>query len=365
MKNIGILLMSDQTIPILQFVHEMDPELDGYLIVTTEQMQGKGVKDWVFKACDISDRKIIDEVVVPPHDLDAISQILESSLLPNARYHVNLTTGTKMMAIAVYDLFKRRWDSIYYVTYNRELIKIFPSDERFKRPLKTSIKLKEYLTAYGHKPKVNSSVQMNEQLVEDFFAFFLEKGMPDCFPQFFEFRNNKKTKSVRIDSEMRDCLQKISSFFKDVESLDRKLIKFITGDWLEHWVYKTIKAELRLSNDYIAKSVIIEKKGTSNELDVVFVFNDQFYTVECKSSLFKYNDKGNIIANTVYKSDSLQSEFGLYPRTAILTMDDLDAFSDKAKKRAKNKRITLIGKQELRKVASGEALLVSFLGIKL
>lgn len=362
MKNIGILLLSEQTIPNVQFIREMDAELDGYLVITTEQMKEKGIKDWVFKASGINEGKIFDEIVVPPHDLDTITKAIENVLVEENRYHLNLTTGTKMMAIAAYDLLKLKGDPIYYVTYDRELIKVFPKDEQFKRPLRTVINLQEYMTAYGHKPTINPSIHIEEKLVEDFFAFFLENGMPDCLQPFFEFRS-KKTRNLEVDSDIRTCLEKISSFFKNKETLEREEIKFITGDWLEQWVYSRVRSELELGDEYISKGVIIEKKETSNELDVVFVFKDQFYTIECKSSLFNHKDKVNIIAETVYKSDSLQSEFGLYPRTAILTMDDLDAFSEQAKKRARNKRIRLIGRQELKKVATGEVLLVNYLGI--
>ncbi len=365
MKKIGILLLSDQTIPNLQFIKAMDRQLDGYLFITTKEMEKKGIKQHLLCAAGLDESRVLSNTLSSPHDFSSILSEIDASLSPDVEYHLNVTGGTKMMAIAAYDVLKSKESHIYYITYDRELMKIFPETSRI--PLNFTVKLHEYLQAYGHELKFDEKPPIPSALVGDFFDFFLENGMPDCLSVFFKVRKKKRKKSKKIEltPEMSACLSKITDFFDDKSEISSSELRAITGEWLEQWVYSKVKEELHLQDDQITKGLIV-KRSVPNELDVVFVYKDQLYVIECKSSLFTvFTDKNkesektrgqNLITPTIYKSDSLQSEFGLYPRTFILTMDNLEAFSDTAKQRARNKRIKLIGRENLKEVRAGKPL---------
>ena len=75
----------------------------------------------------------------------------------------------------------------------------------------------------------------------------------------------------------------------------------------------------------------------NNEMDVIFMYKNKFYYIECKTSIiaFKHiNQKNgiskekeyNILGETIYKSDSLKNRFGLYSKTFIITLTDFKKY---------------------------------------
>jgi hypothetical protein len=66
-----------------------------------------------------------------------------------------------------------------------------------------------------------------------------------------------------------------------------------------------------------------------NEMDVLFIYNDKLYTIECKTSIYYTSnidgkiEKSNILKETIFKSDSLKQGFGLFVNTSIFTLDEL------------------------------------------
>src|SRR5690606_1337273 len=69
-----------------------------------------------------------------------------------------------------------------------------------------------------------------------------------------------------------------------------------------------------------------------NEFDVMFIYNNKFYTIECKTSIINQVVNGlnkdgtikfkqsNILGETIYKADYLKNRFGLFAKPVILTL---------------------------------------------
>lgn len=58
----------------------------------------------------------------------------------------------------------------------------------------------------------------------------------------------------------------------------------------------------------------------------MFLYNGRFYTIECKSSILsKEGDRTrSILSETIYKVDSLRSQFGLFANASIVTLTSFE-----------------------------------------
>ena len=64
----------------------------------------------------------------------------------------------------------------------------------------------------------------------------------------------------------------------------------------------------------------VNKNYVNNEIDVMFVYKNKLYIVECKTNIFIDGTKKDILNETIYKSDSIKTRFGLFPNRSIITL---------------------------------------------
>jgi hypothetical protein len=136
--------------------------------------------------------------------------------------------------------------------------------------------------------------------------------------------------------------------------------KYLTGDWLDEYVGNKIKKELFLSSDELLVGVTLSKDkgkeplndvqkllgegvrlsgtGPDNEIDVMFIYKNEFYTIECKTSIINRVENGmqpdgtrkfkesNILGETIYKVDYLKNRFGLKAKSVILTLTSFNHY---------------------------------------
>ena len=94
-------------------------------------------------------------------------------------------------------------------------------------------------------------------------------------------------------------------------------------------------------------------------MDVLFMWNNKLYTIECKTSVFlnepsespeKKPINKNILGETLYKSDSLKQGLGLYVNTYVFILDSIEEYRDKLRdslERADLYNITIVDKEQL------------------
>lgn len=117
---------------------------------------------------------------------------------------------------------------------------------------------------------------------------------------------------------------------------DERSRAFVNGVWLEEFVFSEIN---KLRNKLpeiqdVARSVEVQwnfgKSKVSNELDVVFLANNQLYIIECKTRNFSEQPKNS--TNTLYKLDALVTKIG--GQTAKGMVASYGQFNDYNKERA-------------------------------
>lgn len=374
-KTLLVSLVSDQTIPNVQLIKEFKDDVTDYLFITTAGMERKGTRGWIEKACNISGEIIkVDEYSfadihekLSQYDFDSFYKVV-----------VNLTGGTKVMTMVAEEFFKSIGAEIFYVTgKNNEYIRVFPKRTKSVFAFEQKLTVADYLTAYGftfQEPKpATFSIDVAKPIVELYSSDERIQANIDAIR--FINRQRNKEKGVKLED-----FGNVESFLKEIQfplqngQLTADEVKYLSGEWLEEYVGLRIKDELNLSDDEIfigtniskevgngkeknstrlllGEDADLKKADSKNEMDVMFMFEGKFYSIECKSSIIAYKtvigmdgnpvDKPyNILGETIYKSDSLKSKFGLFPQTTILTLTDLHEYwSDNEDKGLRNNRM--------------------------
>jgi len=355
-KTLLVSLVSDQTIPNVQIIKEFKKEITNYLFISTLGMEKKSTRKWIEKSSGIlesqMDYVIVEEFSV--HDIE--SKLNAFDFEGYDKILVNLTGGTKTMTLVASEFFKKVANEIYYVTGRaNEYVKLFPQRKNNIFTFSEQITLEEYLTAYGFTiSKSAPSGIPYEQTCEVFKKF--KKLDTDSFLNEFKFLSNKRSGGKSIKPNEFTCVSKLVEALgykpQKKDCLNKKEVKYLTGEWFEEYVGLTIQRELKIPEDDMLIGATLVKETPSavrnsvyellnddemisgddfdNEMDVMFIYDGIFYSIECKSSIIAYRkiEKGgsvidkeyNILGETLYKSDSLKNRFGLYPKTSIMTL---------------------------------------------
>ncbi len=282
MKRIAIILVSEQTIPNILFLKEMEEFsiADFYFISTKEMEVSSKKKSEVIKR--VGGLGNVVKVIVPADDVTAILESLDENIQidDDACYMVNITAGTKAMALAVYDFFRQRVSpgmvEFFYVPIGKSfMLKIFPKFGKLSVDAK--LNLKEYLAAYGR--EIKEQVKLSAVSVKEV------KVAEDLFRD----ASRRKVKSMFSTNQHR------------------------VGNLLELYVACFIQKKLNLSDDDIGIRVKISHAFTSDssslEYDVAYVKNNRLFLVECKC--FKEAFKKSRINEEWYKLAGVKSRLGL------------------------------------------------------
>lgn len=231
---------------------------------------------------------------------EATKAFITSSNPEDTHYMVNLTGGTKMMAMAVYDYFQKHSSSFYYLPIGKnEIIRMDGDLSGTRDPVKTRLTLFQYLKASG--------IAYSEKEV----FTFSEKDCNLIFNEYkkrcFNFEAFPVTKALKI----------ANTYVKEEN---------VRGEWFEEFVYYRIKQQLELPLNSISTSVKIYKDKVipynDNEFDVMFVYENKLFVIECKVNLSTGNTRTKL-DQTLYKLGAISKNFGLQTESYIFTMAKL------------------------------------------
>lgn len=335
-NSLLVSLVSDQTIPNIQLINEMNGQVGTYLFITTQAMETKGIRQWIINACGIADSQLVQSIVVNQFSFDEIENQLEEFPFESYdRLIVNLTGGTKVMTLAAFDFFRDLRADIYYITGSDDtLIRLAPGRKKLTQTLKSKVTLKQYLEAYGFSVGESEASPLPREYTMQLFNHFLTGIFAKHKEALALFRNNR-SKGIRIKE-----MDQVRSFLKEIGypnqtgPLTKYEARYLSGEWFEDYVAAILADELNLGKDYIKTGINItkqNKEGESipNELDVAFMWKNKIYTIECKTSVFTevFLPDGStkpvqILGETVYKVESLKQGFGLFANATIMMLDD-------------------------------------------
>lgn len=304
MKTI-ICLVSRQAMANVIPVLELKPQKVMLLITKEEEMVALNLRK-LFSKYNID--TIIFNKKLDAYDIDDVKKVcMDVIRKSDDEVILNLTGGTKTMAVAAYEIF-RSVDKkiIYHNPVGRKLIFLNPLNHP---DIEVSLKInvEDYLLAHGYKiTEEKTSSGMAEKYIKLFKNFDKSR-----FSDFIDFYNYSK-KEIKLEDP------KVSKQFKDfnfsksydkITLIDKKnniklnfsLSGFNFGDWLESLLFLTLKE--KYYPDDIKYSVKVKKGGISSEIDVMF-------TRDCRLYLYSCKDKKKTTKSDIYEIEVLRNVTG-------------------------------------------------------
>ncbi len=300
-----ISLISFETVPNVEIIKEFSDDETQHIFITTSLMEapGNNRSALVMMACKLKLQRVT-KILVNPNSITEIENTLQNRSWSNSdEYIVNITGGTKLMAIACLSFFTNFPNAriLYKYIGQNAYRQIFPRISSPEFIVKSRLSLEEYLTAYG------LSLTFKEHNLKD------NRIASELFEKCVYFNNNI--------NEIPEILNA-----RKYKSANNK--SFYTGGWFEEYIYYQIKTQLQLNQSQIAMKVKIRNQRTNNEYDVVFVYQNRIYLVECKAyfSSSRIKDK---LEEDLYKLGALDDDFGINARSVLITNFDLENYNRK------------------------------------
>jgi hypothetical protein len=324
MKTLLVTLISDQPIPNVQFIKDKQDENTWYLFISTQKMEEKGVKTWIKDVCNIAEDRMLTIVVDQFSVNDIERKLNELNYDDYDKLTVNVTGGTKIMSHAVTEFFKEFAAEIFYLTgTSNTILQVHPKTKQSVKFLTKLINLDEYIRSHGFEMNKGKLSGIPFEYTDRFFNLFLssENNWLPVILKLRELRRDEKKKyDIRIVDGLSEFLNETGFPLSDKNRsiIIRSEIKYITGEWFEEYVYYRLKRELNIPDNNIQTGITLSKNNTTNEFDVIFLYNGNLYTIECKTSII--DKEFNLMLETIYKVTALQKNLGLYSKSNIFTL---------------------------------------------
>jgi hypothetical protein len=323
MAQVLISLISDQTIPNVLFIKEYENKIDRYIFVTTKRMEQQGKLSWILNATGIQEEQYQKAVVVEDELISIDEELNRLELNREDEYILNLTGGTKIMSIGVYNYFLPRNSEIFYIPIGKNISrKIFPPVREREFAIAYRTDLMTYLTSYGIavvNPNEIHHLSKSEVFTNTFFKRNYSNNRE--LTRLFYLKNDTQRERFHKAEipTLFEWLEKIRFPFESKDNLTAKETFYLSGGWLEEYTYTFIKNLLQLPDAAIGLNVKIKRQNVSNEFDVMFVLDNTIYVLECKTGL----TRKDLYEETVYKLAALRKDFGLFVNSYIVTMTEV------------------------------------------
>lgn len=281
---------------------------------------------------------------------------------------LNVTGGTKLMAMAAQSVFGGNGKAIFYVNAETDDV-LFLGRRDLAHRLDARVKLRDYLEAHGYRlaasptrPAIRTDLRdLADRLIDRVESAGGALGQLNWLAQ--EAKHGLR--SPPLDEQQRDSitLRDVIDLFAEaslLKSVDGRLIfadeaarTFVNGGWLEFHVHRALSdlAPGEMITDHALNLEVVAPDGkTKNELDAAFLHRNRLHIVETKSSnLATAGASGDDKATeAIYKLEALLKLGGL--RTRAMLVDYRGKLSAADKTRAAASRIRVVSGAQLKQV---------------
>lgn len=240
---------------------------------------------------------------------ERICRTVQVYLKQGITYWVNLAGGTRYMALAVQQVFKKYDSRFFYLQTDENFIveTIFHDsiydDDDYYLPIRHRMTIAEYLHVHEIQHDLAASNHQpirSETETAHLFALFANQQLKRADYEVMEllrlhYRNRRRIYISKVEStsdQQNPAIPHLSKFLDYIgfvpqmsDVLNRDELEYLTGGWFEEYVYYQVKKYVQPQD--IALSVVISRKGVrhNNELDVVFTKGNKLFVIECKTGV--------------------------------------------------------------------------------
>lgn len=256
---------------------------------------------------------------------DKICRTIRGELSSDQCYLVNLSGGTRLMSIAVQQVFERFNSKFYFMPIDRNVIihsqidDENDNDDDIILPIKHRVTVAEYLKVNGIASH-SKPITQDESYCDDFFQIFTQQLSSKDYDIIDKLRECRE-RSVKF-SEIKGLKQFIDyiNFDSDSnEALSSLEVQFLTGNWFEEYIYYLVKRVVEPTD--IAVGVDVQRIGSRNhnDIDVVFTLNNRLFAIECKTGV----GRAALYNQIVYKACALKEALlGMRSNSYIFSVND-------------------------------------------
>lgn len=279
---------------------------------------------------------------------------------------LNVTGGTKLMAVAAQEVFRADQRAAFYVNIENDEI-VFLGGGR-SSPLQAKLKIAEFLRAHGYTtqggdpPQVSAKQRdLAARLVDHVSAAGRALGQINSLAQ--QARPSLKCRLTEDQLDSR-ALADMLGLFTDAGFLtqangsvtfpDESSRAFVNGGWLELHLLNVLNdlrgAHAGITDIALNLQVVHPDGRTKNELDVAFMYRNTLHIIECKTANLAQpgvtqDDKAT---EAIYRMESLLKLGGLRTHGMIVDYRGAFAASEANRKRAQLARLEILSAGELR-----------------
>lgn len=302
--QILITIISEQTAPNYLFLKEFEEKFDFFVFISTTKMEQQNKSYAIIKTAGIpkNNHKII---TIEENELFSTKEKIRktTSFSHNDDLWVNITGGTKLMSNAVFDFCKQYNSRFFYVPIGQNCyLELFDHKPAIVQKFSYKLSVDEYLKIYGINYNLQDRLFTNNQVWKPAQKLFL------------------------LPKNAQEFIKSIHFIIKNnpVQNAHTK--------WFEEYCYSLVKETLNLEEKEIITGVELFKMEDDekfphlqhdNEIDLAFLYKNNFYLVEAKFSLGKSKISTPNLSNYIYKLAAVNKRFGLRARATLFTLADL------------------------------------------
>jgi hypothetical protein len=376
--DVHFCLISDQAAPSLLPI--LDPEFkpkEAVFLVSDKMKSNAEALAKVFKEKNVKVTLVRIENIYDFQEMEnCFIELIDQ--FDGQNIALNVTGGTKLMAIVAQNTFAMGGKPIFYVDSDNNQILFIRHDEKEQKeqriPNKTlncQIDLKTYLSAYGMVYKSVKQPLASERLLANLEPFIKQYDKyKDDIPLLNAYASESQKSGFKVDFKHHKVKSLVTLFeelhHKDLLDFDNHRIDFrdtihkdlLNGIWLEEITYKAIEniksiqdkaLSLEVGNssyDQNKKQYALQNQGNQNEFDIAFIAKNRLHIIECKTQLM--NKEGGIKSEEIlYKLEALKNYGGLMTKKCLVSYFEVP---ESVKNRAKELHVEIIQGKDLQRL---------------
>ncbi|MEX0618069.1 MAG: DUF1887 family CARF protein [Pseudohongiellaceae bacterium] len=362
-------MVSQQAAPNLLPLLDNDMKPEKVVLLVTPQMQQQaGYLEQVIKPRGI---KVVQQPLNVVDDFDAMEYELMVLIgnEPTDEIALNVTGGTKWMAIAAQEVFRENGSAVFYVKVEDDKV-LFLDGDPASHKLSQRIDLKSYIQAYGYEFRETNQVSGLPQNLRDLCERLVLKveewqGAIGQLNHLASVAESKNTLSLVLKTVVPHSDPQLPILLNEcaIAGLLREKItdqihfagevarSWLNGGWLESYINSQLN-ELKkdgVIQDSPRLNLHIHRSGASshNEVDVCFMAKNRLHLIECKTKRMAGKGTAEATTDTVYKLDSISDLGGLGTKSMLASYRKLKPAD---RQRAKDLRISVIQGVQIRQL---------------